>query len=155
VDYEEVILRSDYKHIFVSSVLGQKYRDYAISIEELQQLEHRGNLLYFCAIGEQVFHVIIKFKADRDAYRWATCLRHGQTALKNARKKDRLFEEQKEPAPQPLPSSPPSPPAPTVFSNATNLPPPLRTSIAKSSLNVPQQLPFLNFNSQNRTISPS
>jgi hypothetical protein len=33
VDYEEVLLRSDYKNVFVSSALGQKYRDYPISIE--------------------------------------------------------------------------------------------------------------------------
>jgi hypothetical protein len=149
-----VVLRSDYKHVIVNSVLGQKYRDYTISIEEAQQLEHRGSLLYFCAIGEQVFHIIVKFKNDRDAYRWATCLRHAQLSLKNARKKDRLFEEEKEPAsvaPQPPPNIPAT--SAQVFTNTTNLPPPLRGSMVKSTLGLPQ-VPFLNFNQQAR-ISPS
>ncbi len=37
VDYEEVLLRSDYKSVFVSSLIGQKYRNYSIFIEEAQQ----------------------------------------------------------------------------------------------------------------------
>lgn len=92
VDYEEVNLRSDYQHVFVNSVLGEKYRNHPISIEEAQQLEQRGNLLYFCVIGEQVFHIIIRFRSEKDAYRWTTCLRHALMTLKNAKKKDRLFE---------------------------------------------------------------
>jgi hypothetical protein len=112
-------------------------------------LEHRGALLYFCAIGEQVIHVIAKFKSERDAYRWSTCLRHAQLALKNARKKDRLFEEHKDPVAPPSNVPPPAP----VFANTTNLPPPLRSSMVKSTLGLPQ-VPFLNFNSQAR-VSPS
>ena len=151
VDYEEVTLRSDYKNIFVNSVLGQKYKDYAISIEEAQQFEHRANLLYFCAIGEQVFHIIAKFKTEKDAYRWTTCLKHGQLSLKYARKKDRLFEEQKEPvavAP-PVTLAPPPP----LLNNTTNFTPPLKGSTVKSTLGL-TQVPFLNFNPQVR-VSPS
>ncbi len=80
-------MSSDYKNIIVNSSVGTKYNNYLISIEEIQQLEHKANILYLCVISEKVYHILVRFKQEKEAMRWALCLKHGQMILKNMKKK--------------------------------------------------------------------
>jgi hypothetical protein len=149
-------MHSDYQQIYLDSTQGNKYKGYVIKIEEIQQVEQKNHFMYFCVIGEKTLHVIVRFRTEREAMRWTVCLKYGQMIMKFKRKKDRLFEEQREndgnhiaaPNHTQIPISH-LPPAPVVNSS-----PPMRNSLARNSLSIPQ-MSFLNLNAQNKQFSPT
>lgn len=131
VEYDEVSLNCDYEKVFVNSLIGNKYKEYALAVDFMENVEYKQCYAHLQYQESNLINILIKFQNDRDMQRWVTGLKFGML-IQSSRKKEKLFQVKKD---EPLASTSSSPPQ-----AANPSPPAPQTHLAPNSY-----IPMLSF----------
>ena len=95
VEYDEVSLNCDYVRVYVNSLIGNKYKDYALAVDFMENVEYKQCYAHLQYQESQVINILIKFQNDRDMQRWVTGLKFGML-IESSKKKEKLFQVKKD-----------------------------------------------------------
>ena len=88
-------MNCDYQKVTIDSVVGSKYKGYALNVEGISKVETKQNYAYMEYVEMQRLNILVRFSSEKEMTKWTTCIKFG-IMIEASKKRDKLFQPKKE-----------------------------------------------------------
>ena len=88
-------MNCDYQKVTIDSVVGSKYKGYALNVEGITKVETKQNYAYMEYVEMQRLNILVRFSSEKEMTKWTTCIKFG-IMIEASKKRDKLFQPKKE-----------------------------------------------------------
>jgi hypothetical protein len=90
-----VRVNCDYQKVTIDSVVGSKYKGYALNVEGITKVETKQNYAYMEYVEMQRLNILVRFSSEKEMTKWTTCIKFG-IMIEASKKRDKLFQPKRE-----------------------------------------------------------